>query len=124
VRAFADQIAADPRGVDVLINNAGAAPRTRSETADGFEICFGGNFLGPFALTYWLLPTLLNPHARRVATMTSGVAAVCRINFDDLQGQRRYNNILAYSRSKLANRLMAQHLARVATERNWQLLST
>ena len=75
----------------MLVNNAGVmAPPTRMTTADGFELQFGSNFLGPFALTVRLLPLVLAAPAPRVVTMSSGVASYGRIRFDDLQWERRY----------------------------------
>ena len=69
----------------MLINNAGVmAPPTRMTTADGFELQFGSNFLGPFALTMRLLPLVLAAPAPRVVTMSSGVASYGRIRFADL----------------------------------------
>ncbi|MEJ3404674.1 SDR family oxidoreductase [Rathayibacter sp. YIM 133350] len=126
VRAFAAGILDDGRGVDVLVNNAGVmAPPKRMETADGFELQFGSNFLGPFALTNFLLPLLLQGPSPRVATMSSMVAITGRIHLDDLQyTRRRYIPYLAYAQSKLADLLLGQHLARVAEERGWPLIST
>ncbi|TWD79134.1 short-subunit dehydrogenase [Kribbella amoyensis] len=126
VQAFADGLVADGRPVDVLVNNAGVmAPPTRQTTADGFELQFGSNFLGPFALTLRLLPILLAAPAPRVATMASGAANFGRIEFGDLQWeQRRYRPTLAYNQSKLADLMFAQQLAVVAQERGWNLLST
>ncbi|MFL6127722.1 MAG: SDR family oxidoreductase [Mycobacteriales bacterium] len=125
VRDFADSVLADGAPVDMLLNNAGVmAPPTRMTTADGFELQFGSNHLGPFALTGRLLPLLLAAPAPRVATMSSGLANFGRIRFDDLQWERRrYWAYLAYAQSKLANLLMARHLAAVATERGWRLES-
>ena len=93
-------------------------------TADGFELQFGSNFLGPFALTVRLLPLVLAAPAPRVVTMSSGTANYSRIHFDDLQWQRRYSANFAYAQSKLADLLLAQHLAAVAAKRGWNLLST
>src|SRR6202050_4729415 len=91
VQEFAESLIADGTPVDVLINNAGVmAPPTRMTTADGFELQFGSNFLGPFALTVRLLPLVLAAPAPRVVTMSSGVASYGRIRFDDLQWERRY----------------------------------
>ena len=124
VREFADGLAADGRPVDLLANNAGVmAVPARMTTADGFELQFGTNFLGPFALTVRLLPLVLAAPAPRVATMSSGVASWGRIRFDDLQWQRRYRPNAAYSQSKLADLMMALHLAAVAAERGWDLMS-
>ena len=125
VRDFADGLTADGTPLDLLINNAGVmAPPARFTTADGFELQFGSNFLGPFALTVRLLPLVLAAAAPRVVTMSSGVASFGRIHFDDLQWERRYRAWSAYGQSKLADLMMTRHLAAVATERGWNLLST
>jgi NAD(P)-dependent dehydrogenase (short-subunit alcohol dehydrogenase family) len=123
VSEFADGLAGSP--VDVLINNAGVmAPPTRMTTADRFELQFGSNFLGPFALTVRLLPVLLAAPEPRVVTMSSGVASYGRIRFDDLQWERRrYRPNLAYAQSKLADLMLALHLAAIAAERDWNLMS-
>lgn len=124
VHAFADSIHHDGRPLHVLINNAGVmAPPDRLTTADGFELQWGSNFLGPFALTNLLLPTLLRADDPRVVTMSSGVAAMGRIHFDDLDWSRRYSPFGAYGQSKLANLLAGLHLAGVAAERGWALRS-
>ena len=124
VREFADGLLADGTPVDMLLNNAGvmAAPR-RFTTADGFELQFGSNFLGPFALTLRLLPLLLAAPAPRVATMSSLAARSGRIRFDDLQWERRYRAWGAYGQSKLADLMFARQLAAVADERGWALRS-
>ncbi|MFE6984343.1 SDR family oxidoreductase [Streptomyces griseus] len=126
VQAFADGLIADGVPVDLLLNNAGVmAPPTRMTTADGFELQFGSNYLGPFALTVRLLPLLLAAPAPRVVTMSSGTAAYGRIRFDDLQWERRrYSANLSYAQSKLADLMMTRQLADVAAERGWELLST
>ena len=124
IREFADGLLADGTPVDMLLNNAGvmAAPR-RFTTADGFELQFGSNFLGPFALTLRLLPLLLAAPAPRVATMSSLAARSGRIRFDDLQWERRYRAWGAYGQSKLADLMFARQLAAVADERGWALRS-
>ncbi|MEO7446865.1 MAG: SDR family oxidoreductase [Humibacillus sp.] len=126
VRAFADAMTADGRPVDVLVNNAGVmTPPRRFETVDGFELQLGSNFLGPLALTNLLMPLLLRGAQPRVVTMTSLAALLGRIDMGDLQwSSRRYGRARAYAQSKLADTLMGLHLARVATERGWPLLST
>lgn len=125
VREFAAGFLDDGRPLDLLVNNAGVmSPPERFETVDGFELQFGTNFLGPFALTDLLLPLLLDAPAPRVATMTSGTAHYGRINFRDLHSAHRYSPALSYAQSKLADMLMAQYLAGVAVERGWNLLST
>ncbi|MFJ1596521.1 SDR family oxidoreductase [Streptomyces sp. NPDC088261] len=124
VQEFADGVLADGK-LDLLVNNAGVmAPPTRMVTADGFELQFGSNFLGPFALTLRLLPALLAAPAPRVATMTSGTAGYGRVRFDDLQWERRrYSANMTYAQSKLADLMLAVRLADVARERGWNLLS-
>lgn len=124
VASFADGLARDLDHLDVLINNAGVmAPPERFETVDGFELQMGSNYLGPFALTNRLLPLLLAAPAPRVSTMSSGMANVGRIHFDDLQWTRRYSPTRAYAQSKLADLHLATHLGAVADERGWPLLS-
>ena len=124
VKEFADGLIADRTPVDVLINNAGVmAPPTRMTTADGFELQFGSNFLGPFALTMRLLPLVLAAPAPRVVTMSSGVASYGRIRFDDLEWKRRYSPNLAYAQSKLADLMMTLHLAELAVQNHWNLTS-
>ncbi|MFE4534882.1 SDR family oxidoreductase [Streptomyces scopuliridis] len=126
VQEFADGLIADGTPLDLLVNNAGVmAPPARMTTADGFELQMGSNYLGPFALTVRLLPLLLSATAPRVATMSSGTANYGRIHFEDLQWERRrYSPNLSYAQSKLANLMMTRHLAALADERGWQLLST
>jgi NAD(P)-dependent dehydrogenase (short-subunit alcohol dehydrogenase family) len=125
VKEFADGLLADGTPIDLLINNAGVmAPPTRMTTADGFELQFGSNFLGPFALTVRLLPLLLAAPAPRVTTMSSGTASYGRIRFDDLQWERRYSANFSYAQSKLADLMLTQHLAAIAARRDWHLMST
>jgi NAD(P)-dependent dehydrogenase (short-subunit alcohol dehydrogenase family) len=125
VREFADGMAADGTPIDLLINNAGVmAPPTRMTTADGFELQFGSNFLGPFALTVRLLPLALAAGSPRVVTMSSGTASYGRIRFDDLQSERRYRPNFSYAQSKLADLMLTQHLAATAAQRGWNLMST
>src|SRR5580704_6638365 len=125
VADFADGLIADGRPVDVLINNAGVmAPPTRMTTTDGFELQFGSNFLGPFALTMRLLPLVLAAPAPRIVTMSSGVASYGRIRFDDPQWERgRYSPNLSYAQSKLADLMMTMHLADLAAQNSWNLIS-
>jgi len=128
VRDFADGLAADGVPVDLLLNNAGVMmPPTRMTTADGFELQFGSNFLGPFALTLHLLPLILAARATaggpRIVTMASGLANFGRIHFEDPQWTGRYSPTRAYAQSKLADLLFARHLATMATQRRWHLAS-
>jgi NAD(P)-dependent dehydrogenase (short-subunit alcohol dehydrogenase family) len=125
VAEFANGLIADGTPLDLLVNNAGVmAVPTRMTTADGFELQFGSNFLGPFALTVRLLPLVLAAPAPRVVTMSSGMANMGRMHFDDLQYSHRYRAWPAYSQSKLADLMLTGHLAALATKRDWNLLST
>ncbi|MFI5782758.1 SDR family oxidoreductase [Nocardia sp. NPDC051570] len=126
VRRFADELIASGQRVDVLVNNAGVmAPPTRHTTAEGFELQFGSNYLGPFALTMLLLPTLLRADRPRVTTMSSGTAWFGHIRLDDPQWERRrYSPALTYAQSKLADLMLSVSLSRVAEERGWALSST
>ncbi|MBO2453253.1 SDR family oxidoreductase [Actinomadura barringtoniae] len=109
VRAFA---ARQDGPLDVLVNNAGVMAIPRRSTADGFEMQFGTNHLGHFALTGLLLPALLAAGAPRVVTVASAVGYLGRLRFDDLQGERRYNKWSAYAQSKFANLVFAKELDR------------
>jgi NAD(P)-dependent dehydrogenase (short-subunit alcohol dehydrogenase family) len=126
VGEFADGLVADGTPVDLLINNAGVmAPPARMTTGDGFELQFGSNYLGPFALTVRLLPLVLAARSPRVVTMSSGLANYGRIRFDDLQWERRrYRPNLSYAQSKLADLMLTQHLAALADRQDWNLMST
>jgi NAD(P)-dependent dehydrogenase (short-subunit alcohol dehydrogenase family) len=112
VRAFAERISSEHERVDLLINNAGVMAVARARTADGFEMQFGTNHLGHFALTGLLLPRLLTTPDARVVTVSSINHRAGRMNFDDLQGERRYSRWGAYNQSKLANLLFVFELDR------------
>lgn len=99
--------------LDILVNNAGIAGGPRRATADGFVAHFGVHHLGHFALTGLLLPALIRAGGR-VVTMSSGLAAQARIDFYDLQSERRYRMTSAYGQSKLAGLLFALELDRRA----------
>jgi protochlorophyllide reductase len=96
--------------LDLLINNAGVMAPPRRLTRQGFELQFGTNHLGHFALTCALLPLLRRRAGARVVTVTSGAQYFGRLDFDDLQGERRYDRWKAYSQSKLANVAFALEL--------------
>ncbi|MCT9932898.1 oxidoreductase [Planotetraspora sp. A-T 1434] len=116
VRQFAATFSEDSENaVDILVNNAGVMALPYRVTADGFEMQFGTNHLGHFALTGLLLPALLRSSAPRVVTVGSNMHKVGRIDFDDLQGQRHYRKWRAYAQSKLANLLFMYELDRHAS---------
>jgi NAD(P)-dependent dehydrogenase (short-subunit alcohol dehydrogenase family) len=97
--------------IDLLINNAGVMWTPKQVTADGFEMQFGTNHLGHFALTGLLLDNLLPVRGSRVVTVSSmGHRIRAAIHFDDLQWEHRYDRIAAYGQSKLANLLFTYEL--------------
>jgi NAD(P)-dependent dehydrogenase (short-subunit alcohol dehydrogenase family) len=107
--------------IDVLINNAGVMIPPLSRTADGFELQFGTNHLGPFALTNLLLPRIRS----RVVTVSSVGHRAGTIDFDDLDWRRRpYRAMAAYGQSKLANLLFTAELQRRLTEAGSPVLAT
>lgn len=124
VKSFSETLIVEQRPLHLLVNNAVVmAPPKRFETVDGFELQMGTNFLGPFALTLRLLPLLLTTDGSRVTTMSSNVAAIGRIHFNDPQRRRHYSPYPAYAQSKLADLLFAFELASIANRRNWNLMS-
>ena len=101
------------RGLHILINNAGVMIPPKSRTKDGFELQFGTNHLGHFALTGHLMPTLENTAGSRVVTVSSIAHNPGVIDFDDLNGERkRYSKWGFYSQSKIANLTFALELSR------------
>jgi NAD(P)-dependent dehydrogenase (short-subunit alcohol dehydrogenase family) len=102
VRELASAVAADHDRIDVLVNNAGVMMPPQAQTADGFELQFGTNHLGHFALTGLLLERIGGGDPR-VVTVTSLEHRPGRIDFDDLGLERGYDTRAAYQRSKLAN---------------------
>ncbi|MBO0681495.1 SDR family NAD(P)-dependent oxidoreductase [Mycolicibacterium sp. S2-37] len=115
VRRASDELRAEYPRIDLLINNAGVMMTPKGTTKDGFELQFGTNHLGHFALTGQLLDNLLPVEGSRVVTISSGAHRFGRINFDDLQSERSYNRVTAYGQSKLANLLFTYELDRRLT---------
>lgn len=112
VRSFAQTFQQEHARLDLLINNAGVMAIPRRTTKDGFEMQFGTNHLGHFALTGLLLPALLATPASRIVTVSSRAHVIGRMNFNDLMGNKRYSPWLAYGQSKLANLLFTLELQR------------
>src|SRR3981189_1425224 len=110
--------------LDLLISNAGvmALPR-RQTTADGFEMQFGTNYLGHFALTARLMPLLRRASGPRVVSVSSLAHRTGFIDFDDLQGVRVYSPWKAYGQSKLAVLMFALELQRRSDAAGWNLTS-
>jgi len=112
VREAAEEIRAGHGRLDLLVSNAGVMIPPYGTTADGFELQFGINHLGHFALAGLLLDRLLAVPGSRVVTVASLAHRAGRINFADLQSQRRYRRQAAYGQSKLANLLFTYELQR------------
>ena len=112
VRGFADAFHIQHKKLDVLCNNAGVMALPYRQTVDGFEMQFGTNHLGHFALTGLVLDRLLATENSRVVTVSSGFHKMGRIRFDDLQWKTGYRKWLAYAQSKLANLLFTLELQR------------
>jgi NAD(P)-dependent dehydrogenase (short-subunit alcohol dehydrogenase family) len=112
VRAAAAQIRSACEGIDLVLNNAGVMMPPYGRTADGFELQFGINHLGHFALTGLLIDRLAALPGARVVTVSSNNHADGRINFDDLQSERGYRRMAGYGQSKLANLMFTYELQR------------
>ena len=125
VQSFSHRILDAGVPIDVLINNAGVMmPKMRSLTSDGFELQFGVNHLGHFALTAQLRPALAQAPQPRVVTVSSGAHLGGTMFFDDLQFERRsYKPYKAYQQSKLANILFTRALQRRSDVAGWHLLA-
>jgi len=109
--------------IHILINNAGLmTPPQRQTTVDGYELQFGTNHLGHFALVTQLLPLLRAGHAR-VTSQISIAANQGAINWDDLNWERSYDGMRAYSQSKIALGLFALELDRRSLEGGWGITS-
>ncbi|MBR0899567.1 SDR family oxidoreductase [Bradyrhizobium tropiciagri] len=124
VADFAARFVAAHPALDLLINNAAvmALPK-RQVTSDEFEMQFGTNYLGHYALTAHLLPQLLRGHRSRVVNLSSGAHRSGVINFDDLQARRSYGPWRAYCQSKLAMLMFALELQRRSAINGWGLMS-
>ena len=120
VRAFAEAV---DEPLDILVNNAGVMAGPHRTTADGFELQFGTNHLGHFALTGLLLPRLLEADAPRVVQVSSGAHWMGKMNFDDLNAEGRYRRWGAYGQSKLANLLFMRELGHRAADAGTSLVS-
>ena len=124
VRAFAAEFSGVP--LDLLINNAGvmAIPQ-REVTLDGFERQLATNYLGPFALTALLLTSIRPQPGSRIVTVSSSASKWGKIEFDNLQSERRYQPMFqAYAQSKLADSIFALELQRRLTAAGSPIIST
>jgi NAD(P)-dependent dehydrogenase (short-subunit alcohol dehydrogenase family) len=117
IKSFAERILTTSEPIDLLINNAGLMmPPQKETTADGFEIQFGTNHLGHFALTGLLLSSLKKSTKPLVVTISSLAAMRGKINLTDLQSEKKYSPYGAYAQSKLANLLFMLELGRRCPE--------
>lgn len=112
IRQYAEAFKTEHTRLDILVNNAGVMATPRRTTADGFELQFGTNHMGHFALTGLLLEALLHTPDSRVITVSSIGERAGRINFSNLMGEKFYERWSAYNQSKLANILFAYELQR------------
>jgi NAD(P)-dependent dehydrogenase (short-subunit alcohol dehydrogenase family) len=112
IRAFAETVQKKFTRLDILINNAGIMGIPHQITADGFEVQFGVNHLGHYALTGLLLRLLNATPESRVVTVSSMMHQFGVVDFDDLMGEKAYRPWRAYSQSKLANLLFSYELQR------------
>jgi NAD(P)-dependent dehydrogenase (short-subunit alcohol dehydrogenase family) len=124
IRKFAEDFLKSDNPLDLLINNAGVmAPPNRLETSDGFELQFGTNHLGHFALTGLLLPALLKCPTARVVNVSSNAHKLGTIDMNDLQSKKSYSPRGAYANSKFANILFTLELQRRLTAKGLTELS-
>jgi NAD(P)-dependent dehydrogenase (short-subunit alcohol dehydrogenase family) len=123
VAALVDELIGEGRPIGILVNNAGVmTPPDRRTTRDGFELQFGTNHLGHFALTLGLLP-LLKDGGARVTHQTSIAARRGAINWDDLNWEAGYDGMKAYSQSKIAVGLFARELDARSRDGGWGVTS-
>ncbi|GLX99379.1 SDR family oxidoreductase [Herbidospora sp. NBRC 101105] len=123
VAALGEALREEGRPIHLLINNAGVmSPPNRQTTADGFELQFGSNHLGHFALVGQILPLLRDGHAR-VTSQISIAARRGTINWDDLNWERGYHGMRAYSQSKIAFGLFGLELDRRSKAHGWGITS-
>ena len=123
VKRFAEEFHSQYDHLDLLVNNAGVMVPPYGQTADGFELQFGINHLGHFALTGLLLDLLRHTPNARIVTVSSYAHYLGRINFNDLNSQKSYQKWMAYGQSKLANLLFAYELQRRLSRNGQALIS-
>ncbi|CAM3291381.1 SDR family oxidoreductase [Mycobacterium colombiense] len=124
IAALGEELTAEGRPIDILINNAGVmTPPERQQTGDGFELQFGTNYLGHFALTGRLLGLLRAAAAARVVTVSSIAATQRDLDFGDVNAQRGYKPMHAYGVAKLAQLMFAVELDRRSRAGGWGLMS-
>ena len=112
VRKFAGKILEEEPRIDILINNAGVALPERNLTKDGFEMQFGTNHLGHFLLTYLLLDRIKEAPSARIVNVSSMGHSFGHLDFDNLNSERSYSQLVTYGTSKLANIVFTRALAK------------
>jgi NAD(P)-dependent dehydrogenase (short-subunit alcohol dehydrogenase family) len=124
IARFAERLRGEQRQVDLLVNNAGVmVPPERRETADGFELQFGTNHLGHFALTGHLLPLLQASAGARVVSVSSVAARTGSVDWDDWNARGGYDAMPVYARSKIACLMFAFELERRSAAAGWNIRS-
>lgn len=123
IRGFADRFLAAHDRLDILCNNAGVMALPYLTTEDGFEMQFGTNHLGHFALTGRLFDALRGTPGARVVNVSSNAHKFGRMRFDDLQSRTSYRKWLAYGQSKLANLLFTLELQRRCERHGFDVLA-
>lgn len=125
VKNFTENFKQNYSHLDLLINNAGVMIPPYTKTVDGFELQFGTNHLGHFALTGQLLSLLLDTKGSRIVNVSSGAHAMGKIDLDDLPWEKRsYAPWKAYGDSKLANLYFTYELDRQLKAHNLEALAT
>ncbi len=123
VRLFAEKFIEQHKELHLLINNAGVATPPASKTAEGYELQFGVNFIGHFALTGYLYPLLQATQDSRIITLSSNGYQNSTIDFDNLKSEKDYNALREYRQSKLANLIFSIELNRRIQAKGDQALS-
>ena len=123
VKNFADKFLKNHQRLDLLINNAGVATPPQAQTTEGFELQFGTNFLGHFALTGYLYPLLSNTAASRIISLSSIAYLHGKIDFENLRSEKPYDAMREYCQSKLATTIFGVELQRRLTAAGSHVLS-
>jgi NAD(P)-dependent dehydrogenase (short-subunit alcohol dehydrogenase family) len=123
VKHFAEQFIAQHQELHLLINNAGVATTPPSKTSEGYELQFGVNFLGHFALTGFLYPLLLATEGSRIITLSSNGYQNASIDFENLRSEKDYNPLREYRQSKLANLIFSIELNRRIQAKGQHIIS-
>ena len=123
VETFASAFTEQYKGLDLLINNAGVMMPPFGRTKDGFELQFGTNHLGHFALTARLFPLMKERPGARIVNVSSNAHKFGRIDFEDLHFEKRYRKMASYGQSKLANLLFTYELDRRLREAGSEVIA-